>query len=254
MKLKQNNSTLYERGKVIMGFSKKVVLGIAVIIAMMGLVGCSSDNNSSTNKQSAKIEQKSKEEKEAETKKAEEEKKVAVKNANAEIIHILGDMPCETDKVEKQSWYMPWGTGAYPADSAPYWYAGKKDNRVWLRAKLVHFSSNTDWVFWDRIIFSTDKGKWEYKVKNAFAGQSGGGKDTQVVMGGKYETLDIPFEDIQSGFNQIVNGGSPIIRFQGNNRIYDYELDSKDLNHIKTGLYLYEQLKITNGKLDSNNA
>ena len=55
-----------------------------------------------------------------------------------------------------------------------------------IKIQVVHFTSDTEWFFWDNMIFSNGDNKWEKKL-NTFAGQSGDGKSTQIVMGGKYE-------------------------------------------------------------------
>lgn len=176
---------------------------------------------------------------------AKERKKVASK----EILQILGNMPQITDEVNNTVWYQPWGKGSIPAQNAIYWYAGCKNNYVWMRAKIVNFSSGVNWVFWEKVIFHTSDGNWEYQIKNVFAGQSGGGKHTQVVMGGKYETLDVPYGDLKLGYEKLITGTNPIIRLAGKEYNFDYKLTSEDINHLKTGVRLAELLQITDGEI-----
>ena len=187
----------------------------------------------------------------AKQKAAAEEHKANKEKAKAEVLKILNSMSSHTDQVEKVTWYTPWSGENYPAESAIYWYAAKKDNRVWLRAKIVHYSSGINWVFWDKAIFSTPEKNWTYQIKNVFAGQSGGGKSTQIVMGGKYETLDANFEELKPGYQLLANSKGPnVIRLEGKEYKFDYKPDNTDLSHIKTGLYLYEQLSLIGNTLE----
>lgn len=180
-----------------------------------------------------------------------ERHKANKEKAKAEVVKILNSMSSHTDQVEKVTWYTPWSGENYPAESAIYWYAAKKDNRVWMRAKVVHYSSSINWVFWDKAIFSTPEKNWTYQMKNVFAGQSGGGKSTQIVMGGKYETLDVNFEELQPGYQLLANSkGANVIRLEGKEYKFDYKPNSTDLSHIKTGLYLYEQLNLIGNTLE----
>jgi alanine-alpha-ketoisovalerate/valine-pyruvate aminotransferase len=171
------------------------------------------------------------------------------KKASAEVLKIIGEMPYKTDEVEKMTWYTPWGKGSYGAQDAIYWYVGRKQDNVWMRALIVNFTKSMDWVFWDKVIFSTAEKNWEYKLKNVFAGQSGGGKHTQIVMGGKYETMDVPYEEVKTGYELLIKGTNPIIRLSGNEHHYDYKLTQEDINHLKTGVYLANELKIIGGNL-----
>ena len=217
---------------------KKFLFALIMILLLSFIAGCGSDNksntasstsSSSTSKKEITLEQK--------------------KQASAEIIRILNSMPQQTDEVEKLTWYKPWGSGGYPAQDAVYWYAGKKNDSVWMRAKIVNFTSSTGWVFWDKITFSTADKNIEYKIKDCFAGQSGGGKSTQIVYGGKYETLDVPFSDLDEGYRLLVNGKNPIIRLTGREHYYDYRLTENDINHLKTGIYLFDQMKVTGDQI-----
>ncbi len=211
---------------------KRFLVIVSSIIMFLLVVGCGSDKNNSATTSMPKKQEITMEQK---------------KQATGEILRILGAMPQNKDEVEKKIWYQPWGNKAYPAKNAIYWYAGNKDDHVWMRAFIVNFSTDMGWVFWDKIIFSTTEKNWEYKIKNVFAGQSGGGKSTDIVRGGKYETLDIPIAEVIQGYKLLINGNNPIIRLEGKERYYDYKLTKTDIEHLKTGIYLYEQLQVTDG-------
>jgi hypothetical protein len=214
-------------------------LGIIGIFILLGIIG-SCAGNSTTNNDSVSTPQK------AEQKKAEAPTEEQKQEARENIQKILDSMPQREDNVEKTTWYQTWGTDNYGPKSAIYWYVGKKDNKVKLYAKIVHFSKNMDWVFWDNLKFSAGESTVAYKIKNVFAGQSGGGKSTQVVMGGKYETLSVPFEELRPGFELLTTKPNPILRLYGKEHYYDYELTSDDIESLKTAIYLDDQLKIVN--------
>lgn len=181
--------------------------------------------------------------------KVRQEKALANKQIVAEVERILNNIPSKTDDVEKITWYYPWGTNGHPARDAVYWYVGEKDGKFWLRAFLVHFDEGIEWVFWDKVIFSTSNANWTYNIRNCFAGQTGGGKDTKIVRGGKYERLDVNFSELEQGYRLLATGNNPIIRFQGEDRHHDYYLTSDDINLLNTGIYLNEQLKKLNYRI-----
>ena len=168
--------------------------------------------------------------------------------ANADAMNILSYVPQKYDQVEKRTIYAPWGEGKIPPATNLYWYAIEKDKAVTMRASLVHFTDDINWVFWDKLIFSTDQGKWEYNI-DSFAGQSGGGKHTEVVMGGKYEMLDVPFDKLKPGIKLLVEGTNPIIRMQGKPHKEDFVVPAATIEQMKAGLQLENDLSLLGGKL-----
>lgn len=182
------------------------------------------------------------------TSQSKEDKEAKAKAANEDAMKILGAVPQFQDQVEKSTSYLTWGAENYPADTNLYWYAIVKDKAVNERLKMVHFSSNMNWVFWDKLIFSTDQGKWEYTI-NSFAGQSGNGKSTQIVMGGKYETLDIPYDKLKPGIELLINGTNPIIRLQGKEYRYDFQVPAATIEQMKLANQLDNDLNVLGNKL-----
>lgn len=164
-----------------------------------------------------------------------------------DALAILGQLPQSEDKVEKTIAYKPWGD-VIPPQNAIYWYAINKDKNITERIKIVNFSDGINWVFWDKIIFSTDQNRWDYDI-NSFAGQSGGGKSTQIVMGGKYEFFDVTFDKLAPGIKILIEGTNPTIRLQGKEAKYDYIVPESQIEHLKAGYQLYEDLKVTGGKI-----
>lgn len=170
--------------------------------------------------------------------------------AKADAMAILGSVPQKVDEVEKTTWYRPWGAGPYPAQDNIYWTAvvdGNKDARLY--ALFVNFTSHDyQWTFWDTVIFSTDKGKKELNL-NAFAGQSGDGKNTEVVNGGKYETLFVSYDKVYEYIKFLTEGNNPIIRYEGRQYHYDYKVPAQTMERLKQSLKLYEDLKTLNNSL-----
>ncbi len=171
----------------------------------------------------------------------------SIEDANSEMKEILQNFYVQTDEVEKMTWYMPYQE-VYPAETRLYWYAGVKEKHIWERAKMVHFSDDMDWVFWKKLIFSTDQGRWEYNLKTII-GQDGE-KDTQIVMGGKYETADIPFDEIKPGIKLLITGTNPIIRLKGEKHHKDYYLSTDEIEYLKTGYRLSDLQEVTKNKID----
>lgn len=170
--------------------------------------------------------------------KEKEEKQKANEVIIADVQNILNDIPSQKDNVQRVTWWRSWGSNGYPAKDAAYWYVGEKNGRYWVRAFLVDFDDSINWVFWDRVTFSTDEENWTYFIKNCFAGQNGGGKSTNIVRGGKYETLDVSLDEVEYGYLLLTKGHNPIIRFESNKSYHDYYLTADDINSLNTGLYL----------------
>ena len=72
--------------------------------------------------------------------------------------------------------------------------------------------------------------------------QSGGGKHTQIVMGGKYEIWKGSIEDVQEGLKVLVNGDNPILRLSGQYK-YDMHPTSSDLARVRDALRLEELIQ-----------
>jgi len=201
-------------------------------IFILGMFAPSSENQQSSNTVQSTSEQK------------EEQKKVA----NTEVIKVLGTFYKKIDEVQKSEWYTPY-SGNVPAKTAAYWYVGlNSGDYINQRVKLVHFSSGINWVFWDDVIFSTSEKNWKYEI-GSFAGQSGGGKSTEIVMGGKYEYLDVPFDKVSKGIEILVAGTNPIIRLEGKQYHYDIKLTEQDIQSLKTALEFEKNAKIIGGKI-----
>lgn len=217
---------LFSKGDMFMDKGSKWVLYLVVILIVGAIVYEVVEQNSRSKKPKYTIEQ--------------------TKQANAETLRILGAIPMESDPVEKITWYRPEGN----SDLSPYsrirWYAGAQpmgtstnDTFVWMRVNIIHYSTGTDWVFWKKLIFSTDQGNWEYYLDPSDT------KNTKVVSGGKYETADLKFTDIKQGVKLLITGTNPIIRLSGTGKYYDMQISPETIESLKTAYYLSDQLAVS---------
>lgn len=205
------------KGKVIMrNFLISALVGVLLVVS-----GCSGGDDSSQSYSEAQK-----------------------KEANGEIVKVLSDMRKNYDEVEKNTSYSNLSTDKYPPQDGLYWKVIIKDGRMDEFFSIVNFTNSHQigWIFWNEVIFSTNEKTWKYDIGS---GHSGGGKHTEVVWGGKYETLSVPIEKIAPGLKVLINGTNPIIRLQGKEHKYDMKLTDNDLNIINTAMYVYEQSKIT---------
>ena len=213
---------------------KRFLAGVFVISVIL-LSGCGGAGNSS-NKNSKSIAYSA------------EQKSIA----NAEILNILSTMRKTHDDVDKMDIYTSLASESYPPHDGLYWKLIVNKGYVFEYFTIVNFTSDIEWVFWDDVVFSTNEGNWTYHI-GSFAGQSGNGKRTQIVMGGKYEFLNVSIDKIAPGLEKLIKGTNPIIRLRGKEFVYDIKLTDNDMNIINTAMYTYEQLKITGNKISFDN-
>jgi predicted nucleic acid-binding Zn ribbon protein len=164
--------------------------------------------------------------------------------AREKVREILGDQYKRYDEVKKISFYTPWKNGKIPARDGIYWTVTEKDGGLTLHTIIVNFSTDTEWIFWYKLDFSTTEGNWIYTITGSFPEQDSGGKSTEIVMGGKYEELSVPFNELEKGYKLLVNGTNSIIRLEGKNSYFDYHLTQHDIDYLKQGIELDNQLKI----------
>lgn len=166
--------------------------------------------------------------------------------ANAEIVRVLSSMKNRHDDVEKFDKYTSWTTDSIQPQTGIHWFATIRDGKLHEYVMFVEFTTSMDWVFWDNLTFSTASDKWKYHI-DCFAGQSGNGKSTKIISGGKYEVAAIPIDAIADGLKIITTGENPIVRMSGSKLYDDYHVTKEDIESLKTALYVYEESKITNG-------
>ena len=163
----------------------------------------------------------------------------------ATAMDILNHTPQLTDEVEKATWFQSWGTEPYGPQDNIYWRAKVDQNKtVQQFLKFVTFSDfSRQSVFWRKLTFSTNEGNWEYYTES---GVQGDGKNTIVVHGGKYEILDVKYDNVEKGIKLLVEGTNPIIRYSGMSYYQDYRVPPEVIQELKRAVTLHENLKKLN--------
>ncbi len=166
----------------------------------------------------------------------------------ATVMDILNHTPQRTDEVEKATWFQSWGTEPYGPQDNIYWRAKVDQNKtVEQYLKFVTFSDfSFQSVFWRKLTFSTNEGSWEYYTES---GVQGDGKNTLVVHGGKYEILDVKYDNVEKGIKLLVEGTNPIIRYSGMSYYQDYRVPPEVIQELKRAVTLHENLKKLNNSL-----
>ena len=97
---------------------------------------------------------------------------------------------------------------------------------------VLHYSGR-DWIFFDKIVFSTSSKSWTYYVK--------GDIEHQVVTGGVHEYITVKFCDLFPGMKLLTEGENPQIEFVGKHSTV-VPLYSGDIDSIKEYINLYDRL------------
>lgn len=149
----------------------------------------------------------------------------------------VAKLKTEKDEVEGITWYKP---SCYPKYSNTRCfvlpYIGKQNGQYWLRCKVDY--ANDNWVFFTSIVINVDGVKRD-TIDFNYADVT---RDT--VIGGKlYESADFaPGGTRLTLLSDIANSQKTIIRFQGSDYYYDFEVPAKDKQGIKDVLAAYDYL------------
>lgn len=187
--------------------------------------------------------------KEAElTKKADAEKK---------IYTILNNTNSEYDQVDREYKFYSSNQRAIQPSNSVSWVASvdSSGHLVGPFIKFVTFAPldiSTNWIFWDKLTFSSSAGKYDYTMRGVIAGQSGGGKNIRLDDSGTYEYALLTIPEIDEGLRVLTQGDNPIIRYRGSQYYKDYALSSEEVEQLKTALTLYKLGDIVDNNLDVN--
>jgi len=181
------------------------------------------------------------------------------KNANAEkgIYTILNNTNFEYDQVDREYKFYSSSQRAIQPKNSVSWVAfvDTSGHLVGPFIKFVTFSPldiSTNWIFWDKLTFSSSVGKYDYTMRGVIAGQSGGGKNIRLDDSGTYEYALLTIPEIDEGLRVLTQGDNPIIRYRGSQYYKDYALSAEEVEQLKTALTLYKLGDIVDNNLDVN--
>lgn len=178
-------------------------------------------------------------------------------NAEQEIYTILTNTNFEYDQVDREYKFYSSSQKAIQPSNSVSWVAfvDSSGHFVGPFIKFVTFAPldiSTNWIFWDKLTFSSSAGKFDYTMPGVIAGQSGGGKNIRLDDSGTYEYALLTIPEIDEGLRILTQGNNPIIRYRGSQYYKDYSLSSEEVEQLKTALRLYELIDIVDNNLDVN--
>ena len=178
-------------------------------------------------------------------------------DAEKEIYTILNNTNFEYDQVDREYKFYSSSQRAIQPSNAVSWVAfvDSSGHLVGPFIKLVTFAPldiSTNWIFWDKLTFSSSAGKYDYTMRGVIAGQSGGGKNIRLDDSGAYEYALLTIPEIDEGMRILTQGSNPIIRYRGSQYYKDYTLSSEEIEQLTTALTLYKLGDIVDNTLDVN--
>nr|DAG05573.1 MAG TPA: hypothetical protein [Siphoviridae sp. ctNHj22] len=155
--------------------------------------------------------------------------------AEAEGKAAVSKLKTKKDEVEGITWYEP---SCYPKYSNSRCfvlpYIGERDGHYWLCCKVDYANSN--WVFFTSIVINID-GEKRDTIEFDYSDVT---RDA-VVGGNLYEVADfVPGGTRLTLLSDIANSKKTIIRFQGSDYCYDFEVPEKDKQGIKDVLAAWD--------------
>ena len=155
---------------------------------------------------------------------------------------ILSTMRLEEDKVRGMKFYYPsalrfYSNGTWAADIRCFAlpYLGQQGDQVWLRL-LCNYTSDS-WVFFDQMTFAVDDERY-YKTFSYFdVVRDNGGGDVW-----EYVDMEVSDADVEMLWD-IANSNETIIRFEGDDYVYDFTVNAADKEAIRQVLTVYEALR-----------
>lgn len=178
-------------------------------------------------------------------------------NAEKEIYAILNNTNFEYDQVDREYKFYSSSQRTIQPSNSVSWVAfvDSSGHLVGPFIKFVTFAPldiSTNWIFWDKLTFSSSAGKFDYTMRGVIAGQSGGGKNIRLDDSGTYEYALLTIPEIDEGLRILTQGNNPIIRYRGDQYYKDYNLSSEEIEQLKTALTLYKLGDLVDNNLDIN--
>lgn len=228
------------------------ILGVIMAVLVVYVI---TDYHQNTYNQAAYAE--SEEARKAQEEKDKEAELTKKADAEKEIYTILNNTNFEYDQVDREYKFYSSSQRAIQPSNAVSWVAfvDSSGHLVGPFIKLVTFAPldiSTNWIFWDKLTFSSSAGKYDYTMHGVIAGQSGGGKNIRLDDSGAYEYALLTIPEIDEGIRILTQGSNPIIRYRGSQYYKDYTLSSEEIEQLKTALTLYKLGDIVDNTLDVN--
>lgn len=178
-------------------------------------------------------------------------------DAEKEIYTILNNTNFEYDQVDREYKFYSSSQRTIQPSNSVSWVAfvDSSGHLVGPFIKFVTFAPldiSTNWIFWDKLTFSSSAGKFDYTMRGVIAGQSGGGKNIRLDDSGTYEYALLTIPEIDEGLRILTQGNNPIIRYRGDQYYKDYNLSSEEIEQLKTALTLYKLGDLVDNNLDIN--
>ena len=236
--------------------NKRVLVTAVLGVIMAVLVGyVITDYHQNTSNQTAYAA--SEEARKAQEEKDKEAELTKKADAEKEIYTILNNTNFEYDQVDREYKFYSSSQRAIQPNNYVSWVAfvDSSGHLVGPFVKFVTFSPldiSTNWIFWDKLTFSSSAGKYDYTMRGVIAGQSGGGKNIRLDDSGAYEYALLTIPEIDEGIRILTQGSNPIIRYRGSQYYKDYTLSSEEIEQLKTALTLYKLGDIVDNTLDVN--
>ena len=236
--------------------NKRVLLTAIVGVIMAVFVGyvITDYHQNTSNRAEYSASEDARKAQEAKDKEAELTKKA---NAEKEIYTILNNTNFEYDQVDREYKFYSSNQRSIQPSNSVSWVAfvDSSGHLVGPFIKFVTFAPldmSTNWIFWDKLTFSSSAGKFDYTMRGVIAGKSGGGKNIRLDDSGTYEYALLTIPEIDEGLRILTQGSNPIIRYRGSQYYKDYTLSAEEVEQLKTALTLYELGDIVDDNLDVN--
>ena len=147
-----------------------------------------------------------------------------------------GNFDIEEDVVDGITWYYPKQRPKYIDERCFVMPAiGIRDNNAWICVAYNYTEDN--WIFWEKMIFVVD-GERFTKDCSQIQRSSGYGRVSETYQEALNLGQSMDSEEILL-LNKIVNSERTIIRFDGDNSHYDYEVVQIDKDMLNDVIALY---------------
>ena len=151
--------------------------------------------------------------------------------ANAELNELRNRMRSSFDEVEGIKWIYDKATPKLIKGGECHVYLGQKDGFMWPRFFLGF--QDDEWVLFEEIIFNID-GRREEMSFNYFEVH----RDNSAYS--VWEYVDLPGESYFPLMKSISASNKTLIRFQGSQKRFDFQVSKKQKDAMKRVLRLYE--------------